>query len=353
VDRRILFLLTDLEIGGTPTVVREIAARLNDPPHVAVTVACLAARGPVADQIEKRGVSVAALNARGSRDLRVIRRLAQLIHRERFDTVVSFLVHANCVAALVATASPGVRFFQSIQTTQRRPHWHWFMQRFAQRMAQKIIVPSPSVASMAREWAGVREEKIVVIPNGVDVPPVQPPLAPAASPHRVVFLGRLDPIKRLPDLLAAIALLNGFARLDVYGEGEERPRLMRQMEEMNLGQRVTLHGAISDPAAALQNAELLVLPSEAEGFGLVLIEAMAAGVPVVATDAPGIRDVVRDGETGLLVPVSSPTALAGAIRRVLEDETLRRALSAAAFADVSRRFTWEIAVEGFRRTLEI
>jgi glycosyltransferase involved in cell wall biosynthesis len=85
----------------------------------------------------------------------------------------------------------------------------------------------------------------------------------------------------------------------------------------------------------------------------VLIEAMAAGVPVVATDAPGIRDVVRGGETGLLVPISSPSALAGAIRRLLEDESLRQSLTAAAFADVRRRFTWDIAVNAFRRVLEI
>jgi glycosyltransferase involved in cell wall biosynthesis len=107
---------------------------------------------------------------------------------------------------------------------------------------------------------------------------------------------------------------------------------------------VTLHGSVSGPAEALRGAELLVLPSQAEGFGLVLIEAMAAGVPVVATDVPGIRDVVRDGVTGILVPVGSPGALADAIRRVLEDQNLRQSLVAAA---------WKAAIDAYRRVLEI
>jgi glycosyltransferase involved in cell wall biosynthesis len=187
----------------------------------------------------------------------------------------------------------------------------------------------------------------------VDVPASQPPSAPPASPHRVVFLGRLDPVKRLPDLLEAIASLKGFARLDVYGDGAEHGRLSAQIQTMGLASLVSLHGAVQKPSEALQNAELLVLPSEAEGFGLVLIEAMACGIVVVATDAPGIRDVVRNGQTGLLVPVGSPPALAMAIRQVLENETLRRTLTAAAFEDVCRRFTWDIAIEGFRRELQI
>jgi glycosyltransferase involved in cell wall biosynthesis len=116
---------------------------------------------------------------------------------------------------------------------------------------------------------------------------------------------------------------------------------------------VTLRGSVTDPKPALAGAEVLVLPSEAEGFGLVLIEAMAAGVAVVATDAPGIRDVVRDGETGILVPVGSPAALAEGIRRVLEDSGLRGRLVSAAFADARRRFTWDAAVAGYRQLLGI
>jgi len=118
VARRILLLITDLEIGGTPTVVRELATRLHDPATgVHVEVACLAKWGPVADLIKAAGVTVTALNARGSRELfRTTSRLRELAREHRIDTVFSFLVHANFIAARASRKLPGVRFLQSIQT---------------------------------------------------------------------------------------------------------------------------------------------------------------------------------------------------------------------------------------------
>jgi glycosyltransferase involved in cell wall biosynthesis len=99
-------------------------------------------------------------------------------------------------------------------------------------------------------------------------------------------------------------------------------------------------------------ADVLVLPSLAEGFGLVLIEAMAAGVPVVATDVPGIRDVVSDGVNGLLVPPKSPQALAGAIGRVLSDRALRQMLVGNGSRIVRERFTWQQVLPMYRSLLE-
>src|SRR5690348_783057 len=140
--RRILLLITDLEIGGTPTVVRELATRLNHPPDVEVEVACLSKWGPVADQLRDAGVAVTAFDARGPRDLvRTTRRLRDLARDRKIDTVFSFLVHANVVAALASRKLPGVRFLQSIQTVQPRPDWHWLAQRWAHRYAERIVVP--------------------------------------------------------------------------------------------------------------------------------------------------------------------------------------------------------------------
>src|SRR5438552_17156178 len=98
VPRRILLLITDLEIGGTPTVVRELAIRVRRPPEVDIEVACLSKWGPVADQIREAGIEVTAFDARGVRDLvRVARKLLRLIRDRKFDTVFSFLIHANAV----------------------------------------------------------------------------------------------------------------------------------------------------------------------------------------------------------------------------------------------------------------
>ncbi|HEX4125650.1 MAG TPA: glycosyltransferase [Tepidisphaeraceae bacterium] len=389
--RRLLLLNTDLEIGGTPTVVRELALRLRSS-EVQTHVACLAALGPVGADLTAAGVPVTAFDARSRFDLSVLPRLIWLLRRDRFDAILSFLVHANAIAALAHTWHRGGagRWFQSIQTTQPTPRWHWHLQALAARSAEKIIVPSPSVAWCAMHWADVPAEKLVVIPNGLTMEEFTPspgtpgegrgvgfreeaaPTLPcrnyrwtrggeksgdktlAQSPLRIGFIGRLDPVKRIGDLVAATAILGQGYRLDIFGEGVERPRIEAQIAALQLMGRATLRGAIARPAEALANMDVLVLPSAAEGFGLVLIEAMAAGVPVVASDAPGICDVVSPGppsQTGLLVPVGAISALAAAIRSVRDDPAAWRERTAEARREVERRYTWSRVVPMYRAVL--
>src|SRR3954469_11411013 len=353
---RILLLVTDLNIGGTPTVVRELAIRLS--PHARavggdVQVASLAPRGPVSDQIEAAGIAVHALDAKGSRDARVVARLHKLIARERIDTVFSFLVHANAAAAAVSLFARDVRLLQSIQTTQPQPKWHWKVQKLAQRAAEMIVVPSPSVAQVAREWSDVPEKKIVIIPNAIDPNDFRRGAAsPPSADFPIGFLGRLDPIKRIPDLVKAMQDIPR-AHLHIFGEGPARAEIEQTAQDHRLRLRVTLHGAVNHPQDALSQIQLLVLPSAAEGFGLVLIEAMAAGIPVVATDVPGIRDVVKDGETGLLVPPAQPAQLADAINRIMTDSQLRHRLIEAASRDVRERFTWDVVLPKYRELLAV
>ncbi|MFI5377999.1 MAG: glycosyltransferase family 4 protein [Tepidisphaerales bacterium] len=421
-SRRLLILVTDLEIGGTPTVVRELAIRLHARGH-RVAVACLGRRGPVADQIASAGVDVTALSAVGQWDLRILPRLITLLRTgqtnrgmaiqpvvpalrhtkpspqpspdgrgsrnaaeyrgtragspchdssaaTRFDTVLSFLIHANALAS-VACSLTRTRLFQSIQTTQPWPRWHWAVQRFIAPLAERIVVPSQSVADVARDWSGIAPSQIQIIPNAIDPADFNITPLPVSTPAHIGFIGRLDPIKRVGDLIEAIAILTDEARLQnwgrrprrplgsdpgrptgasaplfrdvvlhIFGDGPERPRLERQIGDLGLQRHVTLHGAVPRPQDALEQISVLVLPSAAEGFGLVLIEAMAAGVPVIATDAPGIRDVVRHDHTGILVPICSPASLAFAIQRLLDDGQLRQRLTAAARCEVARRFSW-------------
>ena len=371
---RILLLITDLEIGGTPTVVRELATRLSRArADVHVEVACLAHWGPVATQLRDAGVTVHAFGARSPFEIiNVVKKLSRLVRERHCDTVFSFLIHANTVAAFASRLGTGggVRFIQSIQTTQPRPRWHWWLQRLVHHAAERVVVPSPSAATVAHERADVPREKIVVIPNaiapadfgGMGVSPVRGPLEgqmsaaniagrDAHATFHVGFVGRLDPVKRIPDLLAAIAALDERFKLHVFGEGAEREHIKSVTDRYGITRRVKLHGAVAKPRAALEQIDLLVLPSQAEGFGLVLIEAMASGVPVVATDVAGICDVVRDGETGLLVPVATPPALARAIRRIADDDALRRTLVEHALADVRQRFTWDVVLPQYEALL--
>lgn len=357
VGARILLLITDLELGGTPTVVRELALRLRA--IAEIEVACLSKWGPVAEQLQDAGLTVTALGAAGAFDLSILPRFVRLLRERRFNTVFSFLVHANAVAAVASLWGRDVRWIQSIQTSQPWPRWHWLVQRIVHRSADVVVVPSVSVARCAQDWSNIPADKILVIPNAIDLADYANAQSPAPAgdprPYPITFLGRLDPIKDVPTLVHAVALLGPMmpVHLHIYGQGADRARIEREVADRQLMDRVTLHGAIARPQTALAGSGLLVLPSLAEGFGLVLIEAMAAGVPVIGTDVPGICDVVRQGETGVLVPPSNAPALARAIAHVVEDRPTRDRLIANAARDVRERFTWDAVMPRYRSLLRI
>jgi glycosyltransferase involved in cell wall biosynthesis len=221
-----------------------------------------------------------------------------------------------------------------------------------QYAAEKIVVPSPSVKEAAIRWAGVDAKKLVIISNAVRIEEFSSRRWGGSGERRhVAFIGRLDAIKRVPDLVNAVALLNADTMLDIWGEGSRRGEIQSTINRLGLQNRAIMHGGVLGSAAALDKADVLVLPSDAEGFGLVLIEAMAAGVAVIGTNVPGIRDVIEDGISGLLVPARNPQALANAIARVLSDAPLREKLIGGGRERVRRLYDWAICYEKYRLLL--
>jgi glycosyltransferase involved in cell wall biosynthesis len=189
---------------------------------------------------------------------------------------------------------------------------------------------------------GVAPERLVSIPNGIDLARFPRDLAPAELPELgpregrdvVVFVGRLDRQKRVHVLIEAfakIAARRPGARLAVVGEGVERAPLESLARERGLlGKSVFFLGVRPDVPNVLRAASVFVLPSAQEGMSNALLEAFAAGAPIVATDIPGNRDMVRDGREGLLVPADDAPALERALERLLEDKSLAGRLGRAA-----------------------
>ena len=348
--------MTDLEIGGTPTVVRELAVRLRAPPGVEVEVACLGRRGPVAGQIEEAGVEVTALGARGARDLpAAVRRVRGLVRDHRIDTVFSFLVHANVVAALASRKLKGVRFFQSIQTVQPTPRWHWVAQRWAHRYAERIVVPSSAVVGAGHARSRIPRDKFAVIPNAVepaDFPRVEVFTGPKV---RAGYLGRLDPAKCPGNLLRAIEFAKlPEAELHYFGDGPHRAELERRVDEMGIRRQVFFHGSVARPQEALARMDVLWLPSYVEGFGLVVIEAMASGVPVVACPSGGVADILRDGENGLAADeMFGYRRFAQSLTLLRDDVALRNKLIEGGLRTVREKFTWEVVLPQYRELLGI
>jgi glycosyltransferase involved in cell wall biosynthesis len=221
----------------------------------------------------------------------------------------------------------------------------WLARRVFARSRAVTVISAPLRARV--EALGVPAQRIAVAPM---------PTAEAAAlprrpvPGRLLFLGRLTERKGAQVAVAALHELvagGSDVHLRIVGDGPERAALEAQVRSLGLEARVTFAGAVPPQAVPREyaEAELFLMPAltdwkgEQEGFGLVLIEAIRAGLPVVASASGGIADIVRDGETGLLVPERDSAALAAAVRRLRADPVLAARLAAAAQADVAARFS--------------
>jgi len=224
--------------------------------------------------------------------------------------------------------------------------------------ADRVVVPSRYSAAVAEEVYGVPRRKLAVVPEPLDLADWRRRFAEAAPARAsrpvVLSVARLYPRKRLEDLLAAAALLRRRIpdlEVRIVGEGPEAARLRALHARLELDGTVVFLGEVPRRVLTVEyvGARCFCLPSVQEGFGLVLAEAMAAGLPVVACRAGAVPEVVIDGRTGLLVPPRDPEALAEALARLLTDEPLR-----AALGDAGRRRVEEFDLEPVaRRFLEV
>lgn len=201
---------------------------------------------------------------------------------------------------------------------------------------------------------GVVAARISVVANGVDVGALRAAAATVdRSPRagrRVGYLGRLEPVKGGEYFVTAAALLAGDdaeTRFVVAGTGTSEPLLWRLAAELGLADRLEFAGYASSAPAFLGGLDVVVVPSLSEASGLTAMEALALGVPVVATRVGGLPEVIADGETGLLVPPADPGALAAAVRRLLGDPELAGRLAAAGADRVAELFTVERMVAGY------
>jgi glycosyltransferase involved in cell wall biosynthesis len=222
--------------------------------------------------------------------------------------------------------------------------------------SQVTVISTPLVARVER--LGVPRERISVLPMPLTAGRFSAAPRNQREAGGLLFVGRLIERKGPEWAIRAVAELRRkgrAARLTVVGDGADRPRLDALVKELGLSGVVELAGALSHDAVAerYRTASVLLMPAvtdwkgEQEGFGMVLVEAMASGLPIVATRSGGIADVVTDGVTGLLVEERDPVALATAAGRLLDDPALAERLADAARADLEARFAPEAIARGY------
>ena len=235
------------------------------------------------------------------------------------------------------------------------------MERALARGTDRLVTVSPRLRTELLTMGIGRPDQVEVIPLGLDLerfrracpraPALRPALSIASGVPLLGIVGRLVPIKDHPTLFQAMALLqtsNPPVHLAVVGDGEERARLEELAGRLGLGHRIHFLGWRTDLETILREVDVVLCTSKNEGTPVALIEAMAAGVPVLSTDVGGVADLVAHGETGWLVRPGDPPSLAEAIRHLLGDEALRARLAAAGSAVALERH----GVEGLIRRVE-
>jgi glycosyltransferase involved in cell wall biosynthesis len=346
--------------GGAEVHVDEISRRLTARGY---DITLLSSRFPGAPPVEEiAGMRVRRLGALSTYYPRAALTCWRETHQGRYDVVVEHLCklpHLSPRYAAVPVVAVCHHLFGRaafMQVAWPIAATVWSVEHlipYAYRPALFVAVSQSTKDDLIAR--GVAAERIRIVHNGIATPE-RPPPSLAERRRRVVYLGRLEPYKRIDVMLRAVArVVDRFPDLEVrvIGRGQSRAALEQVAREVGLGEHTQFVGFVSDAERdrLLAEARVCVCPSVKEGWGLTVIESNALGVPVVATDAPGLRDAVRDGETGFLVPEGDVEAFADRIGRILSDDALAARMSDAA-AKWSRRFTWDAAADEMARVLE-
>jgi len=206
----------------------------------------------------------------------------------------------------------------------------------------KIITVSNSSKKKLVD-SGLSEDKIEVIPNGVNLEEFDKVKIEKSRKPRVIYVGRLIGYKHVDDLLLAFSKLNLDAELYIVGDGPERRNLEFLATKLGIKHKVTFTGFVNErrKIELLKSSHVLVLPSTTEGFGIVLIEAMAARTPVIATDIPPLRELIKEEETGLLFAPRKVEELKTKLEHLLKNTELSKRLSLRGYELVKRSFCWD------------
>ncbi len=338
---RVVLLVTDLQRGGTPLRIARLARAL----HAAGTevhAGCLAPRGPVSAELEAAGIPTFACDAEDARDFLALRRLSQHVRRIRPDLIHATLMHANVAARLVGVVQR-IPVIASTATVEVERPWHRALERATAGIERAHIVNSRTVAEYVVRVFGLARQRVFVVPPSLDPWPqrVERSAARAAlqiPDHELViaWVGRLDPVKRLDLLIRCAEILTPVpVRFLLVGDGPDRPRLEQLLRLSTATQIVHLLGWQNAAGPFLSAADAFLFPSLTEGMPNAVLEAMALGLPIVASDIPVLRELSGDGQRCVLVGSDQPKDYADALLKLRDDAPLRTTLGERA-ADWAR-----------------
>jgi glycosyltransferase involved in cell wall biosynthesis len=350
---KIVYIITRADsVGGASIHVRDMARDMRERGHE--TTVLLGGAGPVSDQLEAAGdiyLSLRWLRRQMNpfRDALALAELIRVLRRLRPDVVSAHTAKAGILgrAACRLLGIPVIYTPHGWPAGDRMPPavraLFAGVERVAARWCGAIICVCEYEKRLALAMRIATSAKLEVIHNGVGDISLERRARPGATPVRLCSVARFDKPKDHRTLLQAMALLREHPwELDLVGDGPRQARMRRLAAHLGLSRRVHFHGYLADPSSVLSQAGIFVLASRSEAFPRSILEAMRAGLPVVASDVGGVSEAVTHGANGLLVPAGDPPALASALSTLLQDPHLRQRMGQRAHEVFQQRFRLDI-----------
>ncbi len=334
---RILHLIPDLDLGGAQRMLTSVITTM-DRDRYRVHVVHWGKASRLQSDLERLGVGVIRLEPCGPSLWRLAQSFGRQVRRLRPDIVHTHLFDADLIGTLTARMLGIRRCCSTIHSFSffSTPLHRWRYRRVLSPLVRRFFPVSRALAEFLIQRCGLPPSRVHVVMNGVDTTRFTPGdrvVPPPTSGPVIGILARLDPRKGIGYLIQALAEIRvdfPDSRVLIGGDGKERAVLETQVRSLGLTERVVFAGAVSDPAMFYRQLDLFVLPSLDEAFGLSLLEAMAAGLPVIGARVGGVPEILEDGRQGLLVAPGDSGALASAIRSVWCDPERRRHMAEAA-----------------------
>jgi glycosyltransferase involved in cell wall biosynthesis len=361
---RVVHLITDLSTGGSQTALARLVSRI-DRARFEPSVICLKnGDTPLAGAIRSMDVPVADLELTSPARLGGLVRLYRLLDDARPAIVHAWLFHAVFAARVLARMTGVPVVISARRNINLGSPLRELLNRWTAGLDDRVVAVSEAARGIEIARGGAPPEKVIVIPNGVDPASSIRSNASARSEVRealgvppdsrlVATAGRLHPAKGIDCFLRASAIVSEtrpHARFLVVGDGPDRAALERLSQDLGIRAKTLFLGERTDLSSLLAGIDLFVLASREEGMPNVVLEAMAAGLPVVATAAGGTAEIIENGTSGFLVPPGETAGIAAAAGKLLDDPSAASQIAAAALRRVAESFSIETTV---RRTQDL
>lgn len=374
--KKITYIIDGLGLGGAERIVYELATGLDKkrfdvevvfltPPKYLKTES---QKADIRTLLEKKDILVTHIPKRSKIGCQLLRDLTNHLHTRKPDIVHTHLF-ASDLWGTIAAHRAKIKTILSTEHSlnQNEGKLKHLLKSFAARYTSSIIAVSETVAFSLYKRSPHAKKKVAVIPNGIDISRFSQKTQKeqrAARPFLVIGLfGRLEKEKGHADFLRTLALLssknsanqscgNDSYRVRIVGNGTQKKYLESLVQELHLTEQVTFEPARDDIAALYQEVDILAVPSRFEGFGLVAVEGMAAGLPIIASDIPAFREIVQSGKNGFLVDfVSHKKEAAQRIDELLSDKELRDRVgkSASSFA---QKYDLQVMIEEYENVYD-